>query len=126
MKKSSDNVMLVKKELLTMCNSFFAALSNPTRLGIIETLMEQPKHVNQIASELNQEQSMISHNLRKLVNCHFVNVRREGKQRIYTLNHATIDPLLKLIENHFHESCLDGGACHLRQESEEGIRVIEE
>ncbi len=123
MKKSSDNVMMVKRDLSTMCYSFFAALSNPTRLGIIETLMEQPKHVKQIAAELNQEQSMISHNLRQLVKCHFLNVRREGKQRIYTLNHATIDPLIKLIENHFHESCLDSEACHFRQESEDGIRA---
>ncbi len=117
MKNSSDNVMMVKKDLSTMCYGFFAALSNPTRLGIIEALMEKPKHVTQIATELNQEQSMISHNLRQLVNCHFLNVRREGKQRIYTLNHATIDPLLKLIENHFHESCLDGAVCPPGQES---------
>lgn len=121
MKKSSDNVMMVKRDLSTISHGFFAALSNPTRLGIIETLMEQPKHVNQIAAELDQEQSMISHNLRQLVNCHFVDVRREGKQRIYTLNYTTIDPLIKLIENHCRVSCMDGEACHLRQASEDGI-----
>ncbi len=121
MKNSSDNVMLVKTELTTMCYSFFSALSNSTRLGIIETLMEQPKHVNQIATELNQEQSMISHNLRQLVNCHFVKVRPEGRQRIYTLNHTIIDPLFKLIENYCHEFCLDGEACYLTHVSEDEI-----
>jgi DNA-binding transcriptional ArsR family regulator len=121
MKNSSDDVMMVKRDLLTMSHGFFAALSNPTRLGIIETLMEQPKHVKQIAAELKQEQSMISHNLRQLVNCHFVDVRREGKQRVYTLNYATIDPLIKVIENHCHVSCMDGEDCHLRQEFGDGI-----
>ena len=87
MKKSSDNVMLV-------C-----------------------ARVKQIAAELKQEQSMISHNLRQLVNYPFGDVRREGKQRIYTLNYTTINPLIKMIKNHCHESCMDGENCYLRQES---------
>ena len=117
MKDTSDNVMMVKKDLSTLCNCFFATLSNPTRLGIIEALQEQPKHVNQIAAELNQEQSMISHNLRQLVQCHLVNVRRKGRQRIYTLNHVTVDPLIKIIDDHLHEFCQDSEACNPRQVS---------
>ena len=113
--------MMVKRDLSTISCGFFAALSHPTRLGIIKTLIEEPKHVKQIAAELNQEQSMISHNLRQLVNCHFVDVRREGKQRVYTLNHATIDPLIKLIENHCHVSCMDGEDCYLKTESGDEI-----
>jgi len=105
--------MTLKKDLSTMCYGFFSTLSNPTRLAIIEALVERPMHVNQIAAELEQEQSMISHNLRHLVNCHFVYVRREGKQRIYTVNHETVDPLMRVVEDHHTKFCKDGKACHL-------------
>jgi DNA-binding transcriptional ArsR family regulator len=105
--------MMLKKDLSTMCYGFFSTLSNPTRLAIIEALVEQPMYVNQIAAELGQEQSMISHNLKHLVNCHFVYVRREGKQRVYTVNHETVDPLMRVVENHHTKFCLDGKACHL-------------
>lgn len=119
MKIASDVVIVLKKDISTLCYGFFSTLSNPTRLGIIETLLEEPKHVNQIAAELNQEQSMISHNLRPLVRCHFVEVRREGKQRIYTLNRTTVEPLIKIIEKHYHEFCKDGAACYLQEQTED-------
>jgi len=105
--------MTMKKDLSTMCYGFFSTLSNPTRLAIIEALVEKSMYVNQMVEELGQEQSMISHNLKHLVNCHFVFVRREGKQRVYTVNHETVDPLMRVIENHHHKFCKDGAACHL-------------
>jgi DNA-binding transcriptional ArsR family regulator len=108
---------MVKKGISTMCYSFFSALSNPTRLAIIETLMEQPKPVNQIVVELGQEQSMISHNLRTLSQCNFVEVQVEGKKRVYKLNHETLDPLVKLVENHFDKFCLNGNECQLYNKS---------
>ncbi len=113
MTKYSDKVMIMKKDLSTMCYGFFSTLSNPTRLAIIEALVEKPMHVNQIAAELEQEQSMISHNLKHLVNCRFVYVKREGKQRVYSVNHETVDPLMKVVEAHHQKFCLDGEACHL-------------
>jgi DNA-binding transcriptional ArsR family regulator len=111
MKKHSGYVIRVKKGMSTICYSFFSALSNPTRLAIIETLLEQPKSVGHIAVELGQEQSMISHNLRTLSQCKFVEARREGKKRVYNLNYETLDPLLKLVENHFNKFCLNGDEC---------------
>jgi len=118
MKKYSDKVMMMKKDLSTMCYGFFSTLSNPTRLAIIEALVETPMHVNQIAEELEQEQSMISHNLKHLVNCRFVYVKREGKQRVYSVNHEIMDPLMKVVENYHHKFCLDGEACHLNVKKE--------
>ncbi len=119
MKKHSDFVVTVKKGISTMCYRFFSALSNPTRLAIIETLHEQPKSVNQIVNELGQEQSMISHNLKSLSQCHFVEARREGKKRVYNINHETLDPLVKLVENHFNKFCMNGTECQLIVEKTE-------
>ena len=101
-----------------MCHEFFSTLANPTRLAIIEALVEKTMSVNQIVQELGQEQSMISHNLKHLINCHFVHVKRDGKTRVYSVNNATVGPLMKVVETHYHNFCLDGRACHLNIKKE--------
>ena len=104
----------MKKGLSETCNRFFTVLGNPTRLATLETLLDGPKNVTQIAETLGQEQSMISHNLRPLVECRFVYVERRGKERIYSVNHGTVDPLLKVVENHAVSYCPSGGKCLAR------------
>ncbi|MBU90073.1 transcriptional regulator [Candidatus Woesearchaeota archaeon] len=86
-----------------ICNTyvqFFTPLSDPARLEIIKTLRESPKNVTQISKKLNFEQSRVSHNLRKLKELGFINVKPSGKERIYGLDKKTILPLLKLIDEH--------------------------
>ena len=104
----------MKKGLSETCNRFFTVLGNPTRLATLETLLDGPKNVTQIAETLGQEQSMISHNLRPLVECRFVYVERRGKERIYSVNHGTVDPLFKVVENHAVSYCPSGGKCLVR------------
>ena len=78
---------------------FFKAFSNKTRFEIIKAL-NSPKSVTEIVKETGFEQSRISHNLRCLIDCGFVENNRNGKQVIYSLNKETIKPLLKLIDTH--------------------------
>ena len=85
--------------------SFFETFSNKTRLKIIESLSQSPKSVNQIAKSIDEEQSKVSHNLKKLMECNFLDVQQKGKQRIYSLNKDTIIPLLQLVEKHVHKYC---------------------
>jgi DNA-binding transcriptional ArsR family regulator len=115
MKKTSDKVSNMKKGLSETCNRFFTVLGNPTRLATLETLIDGPKNVTQIAKTLGQEQSMISHNLRPLVECRFVYVERRGKERVYSVNHGTVDPLFKVVENHAVSYCPSGGKCLARE-----------
>jgi len=61
--------------------------------------------VTEICSRLNEEQSKISHNLRCLAECHFLDVKKDGKRRIYSLNKETIVPLMKLVSNHVVKYC---------------------
>jgi len=79
---------------------FFSSLAEPTKLEIIKILREKPQNVSQICNTLNLEQSRVSHNLKKLKNLGFINVKQIGKQRIYEIDKKTILPLLKLIDNH--------------------------
>lgn len=88
-------------------NLFFETIANKTRLRILESLQKKPMSVTEICTELNEEQSKISHNLKCLVNCHFLEVEKKGKQRIYSLNKDTMVPLLQLVENHVKKYCCD-------------------
>lgn len=102
---------MVKKGLSETCYRFFSTLANPTRLAALESLMDKPMNVTQLADTLGQEQSMISHNLRPLVQCRFVQVEKKGRERLYSINHETVDPLFKVIENHAVTFCPTGGKC---------------
>ncbi len=104
----------MKKGLSEICYKFFLNLSNPTRLAVLEQLMNQPMSVNELAGTLGQEQSMISHNLKPLLECNFVYLEKQGKQRIYSANKETIAALFKAVENHAEKFCPTDGKCHLK------------
>ena len=49
----------MKKGLTDICYGFFSTLANPTRLAILEKLIDGPMSVNQIVESIGQEQSMV-------------------------------------------------------------------
>ncbi|PIU75766.1 transcriptional regulator [Candidatus Pacearchaeota archaeon CG06_land_8_20_14_3_00_35_12] len=83
---------------------FFRKLANPLRIAIISSLNKKEKTVNALCKELKTEQSKVSHSLKELAGCFIVNVKKKGKNRIYSLN-PTILPILKLIEKHSKQCC---------------------
>jgi DNA-binding transcriptional ArsR family regulator len=84
---------------------FFSNLANSLRISIISSLREKEKSVSELVDELKVEQSKISHALKNLKNCRIVEVKQNGKQRIYFLNKKTIIPMLKLIDEHASTQC---------------------
>ena len=84
---------------------FFTTLCNRIRLEIVFSLRKQPLNVTQITRVLGYDQSTISNSLRTLRNCGFVDVRPNGKERVYYLNDKTIEPLLKLVDQHTETCC---------------------
>ena len=105
----------MKKGLSETCYRFFVNLANPTRLAVLEQLMKQSMSVNDLAEALGQEQSMVSHNLKPLLECNFVYTQRDGKKRIYSVNKETVGSLFKTVETHAEKFCLTGGKCHLKE-----------
>ena len=105
----------MKKGLSETCYRFFVNLANPTRLAVLEQLIKQPMSVTELAEALGQEQSMISHNLKPLLECNFVYIQREGKKRIYSVNEETVGALFKAVEIHAEKFCPTGGKCHLKE-----------
>ena len=80
-------------------------MANKTRLKVLYALRDGEKSVNEIVMTTGFEQSLISHNLKLLKECKFVEMEVRGKQRIYTLNKKTIVPLFEIVDKHMHEFC---------------------
>ena len=85
---------------------FFATLSGDSRLEILQYLKDAgAKNVSEIAKGTGQEQSAVSHSLKKLLSCQCVHVEVRGKNRYYSLNSDTIVPLLRLADQHIQNFC---------------------
>ena|SRR3989344_3477429 len=101
------------------CNSynlFFETIANKTRLQILELLQIKPRSVSEICSQLKQEQSKISHSLKCLSSCHFIDVQKNGKKRIYSLNKETIVPLMRLVDAHVKRYCCE--ECRVKKQED--------
>jgi DNA-binding transcriptional ArsR family regulator len=85
---------------------FFATLSGDKRLEILQYLKDSgAKNVSEIAEGTEQEQSAVSHSLKRLLSCQCVHVEIRGKNRVYSLNSETIIPILKLVDQHIQSYC---------------------
>ncbi len=93
------------KHNLETYDLFFGSLANPNRLQILNILRQGPKNVTQICQTTGFEQTMVSHNLKRLETCGMVFVEPNGKERIYSLNQKTIKPLMELIDGHMSQYC---------------------
>ena len=82
---------------------FFKTIANKTRFTIVNTLKEKAKNVNEICKDTGYEQSLVSHNLKLLKSTGFVDVKQEGKYRVYQLEKDNVSPMLEAIERHIHK-----------------------
>jgi ArsR family transcriptional regulator len=72
----------------------FKALSDPTRLKIVQALKNNELCVCHLSSLLKMHQSAISHQLRYLRNLRLVKRRKEGKMMYYSIGDEHIETLL--------------------------------
>ena len=90
------------------CNyyyKFFGNLANPIKIKIINELKMKSLTVSELTTKTNEEQSKISHSLANLRACSIVEVKKDGKNRIYSLNKKTILPILKILNKHKTRYC---------------------
>ena len=83
----------------------FSALSNRTRLAIIDFIESGPKNVSEISSALKQNQTVILVNLEKLEKCMLIVSENSGKEKTYLLNNEIIEPLSHVLEIHTSKYC---------------------
>jgi ArsR family transcriptional regulator, lead/cadmium/zinc/bismuth-responsive transcriptional repressor len=89
-----------KRSEFTRLAELFGALSDPTRLRIISTLMEGEHNVGEIAVLVELSESAVSHQLRGLRQMHLVRTRKAGRQVFYSLDDEHISRLYQLGLDH--------------------------
>lgn len=92
-------------ELYDAYKIFFGTLVSEPRLKIINVLRDGKKNVGELGTLLRMDQTAVSHDLRRLRQCGFVNSERDGKFMYYALN-QDIRELMKLIEKHMGHHCI--------------------
>jgi DNA-binding transcriptional ArsR family regulator len=82
----------------------FYALSNPTCRQIMEMLRAGPRSVNRLGASVSVTQPAVSQHLKVLRDALLVQVRREGNQRIYSLNPKGLQALRQYVEAFWDEA----------------------
>ncbi len=88
------------EETLFVVSQTFKALSDPTRIRILNLLCTGEHAVNEIAETLNLSQSSVSHQLRFLKNLRLVKYRRAGTTLYYSEDDVHVMNLLKQAIEH--------------------------
>lgn len=71
----------------------YNAIAEPRRRKILRVLAEGEKSVGELVEVLELNQPQLSKHLRVLKEVNLVSMRKEGKQRIYSLNADTLKPI---------------------------------
>ena len=108
----AEHVQQVRHHLLsgeeaTRMASFFAILSDPTRLQVVNALLHAPGGelcVCDLANVLRRDDTTISHQLRSLRQLHIVSMRKAGRVVYYRLVDEHIRQLLLMSIAHVNEA----------------------
>ncbi|MFD1019243.1 ArsR/SmtB family transcription factor [Thalassobacillus hwangdonensis] len=91
------------EETVFLVSQTFKALSDPTRIRILNLLFEKEYPVTEIADRLELRQSTVSHQLRFLKNLRLVKSRREGTSIYYSHDDEhVINVLHEMIQHSLH------------------------
>ncbi|MEM8535651.1 MAG: metalloregulator ArsR/SmtB family transcription factor [Chloroflexota bacterium] len=87
---------------LPTTSDVFNAVAEPQRRDILDLLARSECSVNEIAEALDLRQPQASKHLRVLKEVGLVNVRTEGKQRLYSLNSEPLKPIHDWVKTFEH------------------------
>jgi DNA-binding transcriptional ArsR family regulator len=78
----------------------FNAVAEPRRRQILDVLAGGERPVNDLVEQLGLSQPLVSKHLRVLRTVGLVDVRDEGRQRIYRLNGRSLKPIHDWVKNY--------------------------
>jgi ArsR family transcriptional regulator, nickel/cobalt-responsive transcriptional repressor len=90
----SDDLSLIDGAAASLIADVMFALSAPSRVQILGSLLGGPRAVGDITELLGMEQSAVSHQLRVLREAGLVAAERRGKRRVYTIAGDAVRELL--------------------------------
>lgn len=91
--------------LSTAHHQFLKTLGHPGRMELMLLLLQDPMNVTELVKKSGLEQSAVSHHLRRLKLCNFVQAQAHGKERVYSVNEETVGPLFRLMDKHVKKYC---------------------
>jgi DNA-binding transcriptional ArsR family regulator len=86
------------KSSLTKASELFTVFGDSTRRTILESLLESPKPVVELARGLPVSRPAVSQHLKVLKDAGLVVDRAEGNRRIYSLDPTGLQPLMQYLE----------------------------
>lgn len=92
---------------------FFHGLADPSRVRILELLLNGPKTAGEIVRHLGQPQSNVSAHLGCLRHCGYAHARRDGRNVIYEIVDDRIRDILVMGELYLAENAERIMACHV-------------
>lgn len=81
----------------------FHLMGDPSRLGILLLVLDEPRSVGAIAAATGHSPSLVSHHLRLLRAGRLVRAERRGKQVFYSLDDAHVRSVLHAMAEHIAE-----------------------
>ncbi len=90
-------------ELMTDLAGLFKMFSDPTRVKILNILLDGEKCVSDVAAQMNMSAAAVSHHLRMLRQGSLVIDNRQGKEVFYSLADDHVASILSLGMEHVTE-----------------------
>jgi ArsR family transcriptional regulator len=90
---------------------FFQVLSDPTRVRIVELLLEGEKNVSELVEALGMQQGRVSSHLACLKWCGFIGTRREGKFVYYRVTDERVRELMRLAQQMLADNAGEVASC---------------
>jgi DNA-binding transcriptional ArsR family regulator len=90
---------------------FFKALCDPTRIKIIQLLIEKDRNVTDLIANLGISQSGVSNHLACLKWCGFVTSRKDGKTMHYSVTDKRIQKIINIASQVIAENAENIYAC---------------
>jgi len=107
----ADALPRQEMEHLQLTARFFRGLGDPTRLKILELLLEREHHVTELVNLLHVPQGRLSNHLACLSWCGYVTVARQGRNRYYRVADKRVRKILELARGMVAENAEHIWAC---------------
>lgn len=94
---------MLSKEILLSMADFYKAVSDSTRMKIINALFEHELCVCDISSLVNMTKSAVSHQLKYLKDMNLIKARKQGKEVYYSLADRHVKEVFVISKEHILE-----------------------
>ena len=95
---------LLQEHVLLEMADFYKALSDSTRIKIINLLCGHELCVCDISSLLNLTKSTVSHQLQNLKEINLIKARKQGKEVLYSLSDRHVEEVFEISHQHVMEA----------------------